>query len=90
MDSEEFVREDGLDGEKAELVQSLSILRSIIESIADGTLVTNIDGRVFERRSKERSVGRIWSFSDVTADKNAEKALRESYERMSFMVESMP
>lgn len=53
------------------------------------------DGRTFEGTSKiqyadGRSIGRIWSFRDVTARRRAEEALRDSNERLFFMADAMP
>jgi PAS domain S-box-containing protein len=54
-----------------------------------------IDGTVLERLSKmqfieEQSVGRVWSFRDITAHRRAEEAVRESIDRLRFMADAMP
>ncbi|HET7062318.1 MAG TPA: ATP-binding protein [Nitrosospira sp.] len=53
------------------------------------------DGRVFERYSKihyieERYIGRVWSYRDVTARRQAEEAARETRDRLRFMSEVLP
>ena len=58
-------------------------------------LMALADSRVFERYSRVqyiggKSIGRGWSFRDVTACTRVEEALRETDQRMSFMADAMP
>jgi PAS domain S-box-containing protein len=79
---------DLLDAVLPQLEDPAGFLRRVAELYADPEAsscdeIRLVDGRVFDRWSEPqrlagRSVGRVWSFRDVTASRQAAEALRES------------
>ena len=72
----------------------LAEVRRLYSSINEHSLdiIRFKDGRVFERfsqpqRVKDRIVGRVWSFRDVTAQKKAEEDLQVSEQRFKQVIE---
>ncbi len=70
----------------------LSLYENIEETSFDQ--IKLLDGRIFERYSfpqkiEDQIVGRVWSFRDVSEQKNAENRLRESESNFRTFFESM-
>ena len=58
-------------------------------------LLELVDGRVIERYSRpqklsDQIIGRVWSFQDITARVNAEKALKEKETYLRLIIDSIP